>query len=229
MVDVVAGLPVAGIEADVTVSMDRAAAVRRIQRGLGWRSNLEYDIIMSLQEAQRDLERGKSLPEFLLVEDATLTVTAGTGEIALPTNFLRRSSHKLRYTLDNSDKPQFVEWRNLNEALAQWGGADSRSPQVVVLRNSTLLFYPERDKPYTVTWSYYKKDAVLSTNIQNLWLQNAPELLIGLAGMSIAADAKNSNALATFTNMYKMARQTWFNEIVVQEMDDGPLIMGANN
>ena|SRR5690348_4490079 len=208
--------------------MDRDTAVTRIQDGLGFRTGLSDKIILRLQEEQRDLERGKTLPDFLLLEGQTLAFLSGTSSVALPASFLRRSDRLPRYTPTGVTISQTIPWREYDEAYETFSASDPAGPKVAVIRNSTILFFPAADTNYTITWDYYAKAALLTSNIENLWLANAPELLIGGAGLRMAKDIRNQAAIALFGDMYKQARATWFSETVVQEAEDGPLILGAN-
>lgn len=210
--------------------MLRDVAVTRIQDGLGFRSDLSDKIILRMQESQRDLERGKTLPRFLLVEDATLSLVANTNLITLPTDFLRRADQSITYTNTLlSPSVRTVPWRSFDEANSQWGDADASGPQAAVLRAATIRIFPTADRDYSLVWSYYKKAEVLTSNLENEWLANAPELLIGDAGMRMAKDLRNQTAVALFKDMYSQARQTWFAETVQADLDDEPLILGQNN
>lgn len=208
--------------------MDRDTARQRIQNGLGFSTTLADTIVLRMQESQRDLERGKTLPKFLLLEDQTLTLAQGASSVALPDDFLRRSNTMPRYTPTGTDIPTTIPWRNWDELRETLLDSDPAGPKGFVLRNDTIYFLPVADIAYTVTWDYYQKDALLTSNIENLWLANAPELIIGDAGMRIALDKRDKDAVALFTQMYKQARQSWFGETVEQEMDDGPMLLGAN-
>lgn len=210
--------------------MLRDVANTRIQDGLGFRPDLADKINLRMQEEQRDLERGKTLPHFLLVYDQALALAADGNTVALPTDFLRRSDELIRYTVtDASPTVRKVPWRSFDEADSQWSDHDPAGPQVAVLRPSSIRFFPTADRAYALTWSYYKKADLLTSNIENLWLANAPELIIGGAGLRMAKDIRNKAAIDLFTAMYQQARQTWFNETVQDEVDDQPLILGQNN
>lgn len=209
--------------------MLRDIAIARVQQGLGFTSTLFDSIALRMQEEQRDLERGKTLPRFLLAEDETLSLVAGDTDVALPENFLRRSEFALRYTPTSETKSKIIPWKRFDEAYeAILEDSDAAGPKVAILRNDSIRFLPEADTNYTITWTYYQKDDLLDANIENLWLANAPELIIGGAGLRIAKDKRDANAIALFGDMYKQARGTWFGESVEQTMDDTPLLLGAN-
>lgn len=208
--------------------MIRSIAVQRVQAGLGFTTALADQIILRMQEEQRDLERGKTLPSFLLVEDATLSLVAATSSVNLPTDFLRRSHNLPRYTPTGETTSTTIPWREKDEALEIFQAKDPAGPQVAVLRTSTILFYPVADTTYTITWDYFAQDDLLTSDIENLWLANAPELIISGAGLRIAKDKRDKDAATYFADMYKQSRITWLSEVAAQESDDGPLTLGAN-
>lgn len=208
--------------------MLRSVAVARIQDGLGFRPGLSDKIILRLQEEQRDLERGKTLPKFLVSEDQTLTLTIATNSVTLPIDFLRRTNKLLRYTPAGETVTQTIPWKEYDNAYSEFASKDPAGPSVAVLRQGSIYFLPTAAATYTITWDYYAKDDLLDADIENAWLANAPELLIGGAGLRMAKDIRNDKAIALFGDIYKQARMTWFGEMVVQEAEDGPLLLGAN-
>lgn len=207
--------------------MLRDAAVQRIQEGLGFRTDLETTVIARLQEEQRDLERGKTLPRFLLKEGEVLSLASGTNLVTLPTDFLRRSDSPLLYIPVGSESARIIPWKEYEAARDSYSNFSPAGPAVAALRSSSIYFFPTADLSYDITWDYYQKAEVLSSNIENLWLANAPELLIGGAGLRTARDIRNDKAVAVFGEMYKQARMTWFSETIVQEEES--YVMGGNN
>lgn len=208
--------------------MDRDTAVQRVQEGLGFRSDLSSTIILRLQEEQRILERGRTLPKFLLREDQPLALAINTNSVTLPTDFLRRHNSEARYLPADSTIYEVVPWRNYDEAYAAYSDRDPAGPKVAVLRSSTILFFPVADAAYTIYWNYYAKADLLTTNIENDWLANAPEILIGGAGLRIARDLRNKSAVDLFSAMKQEAATAWFADTVLDEATDEPLLLGAN-
>jgi len=211
--------------------VDRDTAVVRIQDGLGFRTDLAPKIVLRLQEAQRDLERGKTLPYFLLSENQSLTLTANSNSIALPTDFLRRAPLVPRFTVTGQSFPQFLHWKDYTDGLESYYTARTGAPQIAVLRKSTILVFPTPSTGYTVTWDYYKRASLLTTNITNDWLDDnyAPEALIGEAGVRMARDLRNKEAVELFTAMRNSAWMSLFKETILQEVDTIDYRMGANN
>ena len=70
--------------------MDRNAAVLRMQQTLGFRDDLETQLIAGLQDAQVDLEQGTTLPWFLKTEVSSISTFADEERVKLPSDFLRQ-------------------------------------------------------------------------------------------------------------------------------------------
>lgn len=210
--------------------MLRSVAVTRIQDGLGFASRQSDKIILRLQEAQRELELGKTLPKFLLQENQILTLLNGTSTVALPTRFLRVSDDNLPYYSTSDGSPVYLPIvRQWSDAIkAQWLNGAKSAPKVGVIRKTVVDFINNSDKEYTIIWSYYKAAALLTTDIENEWLADAPEWLIGEAGWRMAMDTRDKDATMLFDTLRKTARAAVFGEIIASDDSEGQLIMGAN-
>lgn len=214
-------------------------AVTRIKDGLGFLSASHHDarIVLRLNEAQRELEKGKSLPRFLLQQDQTLTLAADAQTIALPTGFIRVNDDERPHFLPtNSTIPIFLRRVYFTDGVLAYQRyesgvvtANTSSPKVYAIRKSTIDFLFPADAAYSIIWSYYKAAAAVTSGAENEWLLNAPEWIIGEAGARIAADMRDGNAVAMFTTMRDRARASQLAEQVVEELADGPIEMGANN
>ena len=100
------------------------------------------------------------------------------------------------------------------------------APAVYVVRKTTIDFITKADIDYTLVWNYYKAAALLTTDIENEWLANAPEWLIAEAGERIARNVRDQDALADFQDMKQKARAAIFGDILADEDAMGPIIMG---
>lgn len=210
--------------------MIRSAAVSLIKEGLAFRTDTMRDasIILRLQQAQRLMEQGKILPRFLLQEDASLAVAAGTAEVSLPTGFLReKKGEELHYNDATTGEPVFLENLGYDVAKQRFFNVDPGKPIAYVLRTSSLIVYPERDVAYTLTWSYYKAADLLTTDIENAWLANAPDLLIGKAGMLIARALRDAEAAALFMEIYTEAGGDVEADDILRDEETRPVVMGS--
>lgn len=218
--------------------MLRSDAVRRINDGIGFRPDghsLEAKIILRLQEAQRDLEQGKTLPRFLIQEDQNLVLPAGERSVPLPTGFIREDDeNRLHYTSLDSHLPTYLMPLRYYDAVRRVM-ADQRPdqpsqstgvPTTYVVRKSTVDFITFADIDYTLIWNYYKADSILTTDVENLWLANAPEWLIGEAGYRIAQDLEHDRGMQKFDDMRQRARAALFGDILADEDAHGQVIMG---
>ena len=82
---------------------------------------------------------------------------------------------------------------------------------------------------FTTYWTFYKAATLLDSDIENAWLANAANYLIGLAGMIVAGDLRDQGAMQKFTQMAKMGGQSYMGDIVEDELAGRPLMMGRNN
>jgi hypothetical protein len=223
--------------------MTRTEAVARILRDIGFRpagSSLDDQIVSCLQEAQDDLERGKTLPPFLLVEDQTLALASGTHTVAIPTGFIRESDEtRIRFFPPNSSVPVFLERKlyidavmaNLHASTDSDATVEPVAPAVYVLRKSTIDFITTADQNYTLYWDYYKEADVLSSgSTENAWLadKSGRMWLVGEAGLRIASSLRDVNALAVFQKLRDAGRAATFGEQIAAETASGPFRMGAN-
>lgn len=222
-----------------STNVDGQAAVDRIKEGLGFLTGTDRDaaILLRLKEAQRELEKGKSLPKFLLQEDQILSLAANAQTIALPTGFLRvYDDGNPRFLPANSTIPVFLKRVYFKDGVLAYQRYESGSttantsaPKVYAIRKSTIDFLFPADQAYTLYWSYYKAADEVALSAENAWLANIPEWLIGDAGRRIALSMRDADAVSLFTDMRDTARAAYLSEVVAEELADGPLQMGAQN
>src|SRR5262245_783718 len=136
--------------------MTRSEAVARILEEIGFRppgSPLDDLIVRRLQEAQRDLESGKTLPLFLLQENSSLLLLTGAHRVNLPNDFIREDPDLLlHYFPLNSDVPVFLErriWMDAMVAQLTFANEPNQAPQVYVIRKSSVDFITDADRDYT--------------------------------------------------------------------------------
>jgi hypothetical protein len=207
--------------------MDRDTAVARIQQKLGFRTDLVSQIQQALQDAQDQLERGATLPWFLIQEDQTFVITpsvpasATPQEYALPTTFIRDVDEQdgtLRWQKQKPGPQVFLERLDYAVAEKRFYGKtvvtydegvviipseDTQfspgTPIAYVVRANTVRIYPGPDITYNLLWSYYAHDDnITGSNMTNNWLTFAPYLLIGEAGSLIAEDTRDKEAFDAF-------------------------------
>jgi hypothetical protein len=221
--------------------MMRSEAIGIIKRGLGFRQTQDTAIIAALQSAQRDLELGKTLPNWLLTFDVPVPVTAGTPAVTLPPDFLRLHDDYNTYYLNSDGARVFLPRKNYTEAYTAYVASGREHdwidepdnggfPSVIVIQSrTTAVLVPTPTIDFTLYLTYYHSALPLTGEVENEWLANAANFLIGLAGMNVAGDLRDGGALQRFTSMARLGGQGYMGEVVEQELAGRPLIMGRDN
>lgn len=220
--------------------MLRSEAITEIKVGLGFRQTQDATIVRALKESQRILELGHTLPSWLVTYDESITVTADDPIITLPERFIRlHDDYDLYYT--NSDSARvFIPRRNYTEAYQAYvasgeedDSVDSPSssyPQVMVLKGKTeAILIPTPTVSFTAALTFYQGAELLDTDIENAWLANAPDVIIGMAGMRVAAILRDKGAYEQFAQRANLGGKSLMGDIVEDELAGRALVMGRNN
>jgi hypothetical protein len=197
-------------------------------------------LLRRLDQAQVQLETGKTLPEFLLEYDTLIAVTA-ISTFDLPVDFNRLHEEYEAYYLDTEGTGRIrVPRRNYSEAWDSYGPVadegeveeeDATRPSVWVLRQSTGFMVPTPTEAFSLYLTYYKHDVLpsdLGADDTNLWLTHAPEALIGEAGVRAAAIARDSEAMQIFSGRRDAGVRALLGDIIERQLAGRSLIMGRN-
>jgi hypothetical protein len=197
--------------------MTRDEAVQEIKDRSDFYSGSSRDatIVARLKEAQDALEMGRTLPWFLLEEDATLSLTADSATASYPTDFIRiKESEGFHYV--DSGQTVYLEKVDFETGkLSLSSTTESGSPTRYARRKSGWYFFPPPSAALTLTYSYYKKAESLSTNIENEWLANVPYLLVGRAGYLFSAMREHKAGMAKFKGLW-MQWETRLQSMIIQ-------------
>ena len=215
--------------------MLRDNARGHIQRILGFRSDLEAEIIQELQRAQRLLEQGKTLPWFLVAINQEVE-TNPSSPTTIPTGFIREvEPARMRYYPDgdNSTTPVFLRKMSHIEAQIAYPSESPGTAEYPIAYNiyndNLIQFYPRTATTQTLYWDFYKKAAVLSTDIENVWLAHCPDLLIGMAGRQMAQILGKQRAEKQFAEMAAASWDAIFKETILREVSGREYIIGRNS
>ena len=218
--------------------MLRSEAITIIKRGLGFRQTQDAAIIAALKQAQRELELGKTLPEWLRVFVTTL-ITPGSGVVTMPEGFIRLSDEMPVYYVTTEGALVMLPHRMNDEAFDAYMAGESFTepeantyPQVFILRSKTqgvLYPIPTVTTLTTIVIPCYLKADVLDSDIENLWLEHAPDYLIGIAGGIVAGQLRDVGAAQVFTSQAQRGQRALIGDIVEDELAGRPLMMGRNN
>lgn len=208
--------------------MDRSAAVSIIKGRLArWNDTVLTDyIVTELQAAQQRAEMHAPLPWFLLTESTYTTTTIDDERVELPSDFLREAEEDAFWIEDEDGNDVLLRKDDYYAIKQRW--PDSGRPRRYALVGRYLRLRPLPDAAYTVRMIYYGKDALLTTDVENKWLEHAPEVLIAEAGYIIAARYVRNDAAAQEFKM-DLARAWKEVEIMNQARLDANRIYGSDN
>ncbi len=196
--------------------MLKSAAISRIQRRLGFRTDLASAILEELQDAQNRLEQGVTLPTggvflpwFLQTEIGMAVTDIGEERIPLPTDpkFLREAEGDALWYYnaepdDESERWTVLEKNDLDYLRGALSG--SGAPKGYALDGTYLRILPTPDQIYTLKMLYYGADEVLGgSDTENKWLKYAPYLLIADAGREIAVASRDNTATQYFEQLFQ--------------------------
>lgn len=210
--------------------MLRDTAVARIKQLLGFKTNLDTEIVDAMTEIQQQLEREPELPDFLRKGYGGLTTTALLATVAVPTDFIREFQEDILFirNADGEETPVIKDEKGFLRVRYPTS-EDPGVPKRYALISGFFQFFPTPDAIYTIDGTYYGKDAVLSTNIENKWLKELPEILIARAGLTLAAALRDKEGLSIFVTMNQMATAKLHQMTTANDMAGAKPVMGGED
>ena len=212
--------------------MLRSEAVTRIQRWIGFRTDLETEIITALQDAQDELEGGQELPWFLRSEVSSITTVADEERVPLPSNFLREWEDDHMWVYDAAATEAADVWKpllklSLDQMRLDYPGTGE--PKAYATSGLYWRIGPVPDDVYALKTIYYKADTVLTSDVENMWLKYASDLMIGLAGQKISVPSRDAEAFAAFQQMEIKATNRLLIENIQHEQQNRSNQMGGTD
>ena len=204
--------------------MLRDQAMDQIKAGLGFRTGTELDqyIVNALQRAQRLEEQGTDLPWFL-ERTATVNVAPGGTTAPLRTDFIREIPFRPAFYLVDG-RPVELKRRNPLD-IRHWPANSYRLAYTIT--PTQLVVAPATRDGLSLSLSYWGKDTILTTNIENGWLREAPEILVGAAGSMVASYLGYAQGVAIFDRIYTAAKSALLRETVAKQADADVVVMGS--
>lgn len=209
--------------------MVRDDAIVLMQEVLGFRTGLNSTIIRHLKLAQQTLEEGPTLPWFLLSEDSYTTTVADEERILVPSDMLAEEDDVvLKYVPADTTEEEVDLIKDEYDVLRKnFRGAEAGPPEYYALVGKYFRIFPTPDDTYTLRMIYYKKADLLDSNIENVWLANAPKVLMGSAGQTVAAAIRDVVAAAEFSRWEKEGRILMSQKKTDREMANRELQVGG--
>lgn len=226
--------------------MTRDEAIDLLVLRLGdWTEGKDKGYILGeLKQSQIALEQGAGmedeLPWFLLndIFDAANNLqneATALDQIIIPSDFLEEDKKGTLWMYDSTEENPWIKLtksdtvQDILEARREYSVVSgvNTTPTHYAIHKGVILLGPEYPSVQeTFRWSYYKKDTVLDTNIENNWLKYAPDLLIAHAGVTLAGGyLQNADKKTWFEGMVAHYIDLLKNSNKRREMNNAPLFM----
>lgn len=200
-------------------------------RGLGFRQDRESTLFYELNQAQIRLEEDEKLehPWFLLDRYSMGDTVAGTQAMALPINFLQ---------LDDDEAPEYYDtdaaiWLPLvvdQPDILKLNYPGEGSPQAVAIRGLFMEVYPIPDAAYTIRASMFRRGGPIQKDgPETAWLYWAGAAVIAEAGVRMAGDLRDVNALQNFTTRKQEAMTALMRKINARKLAGTRPVMGGDD
>lgn len=210
--------------------MTRGEAIAEVALGLGNRTDLDAQIGVQLQRAQRALEEDAALQKlpFLLSEYTRTNTTAGEERVALPVDFLGEYDEGTLWIYDAtlSDPWKELEKGWLEELKAYYVGEGE--PKEYALSGGYFRLFPTPDDAYELRMLYWQRQPTLvNLGDTNAWLTEAADLLIAETGVRTAKYVRDAAALKMFAADRQVAYDRAMRMISAREVSNTDFVMGG--
>jgi hypothetical protein len=228
------------------VALSYEQAIAEVQQIVGWRSDKVAESGNALRYAQSQREQPGATYPWFLEQVKTLTIVAGTVNYPLPTGYIQDSEQRdgnLYYDLGTTlkSRPVFLKKWSFQDLLQKYLGvwpsssssatsnvAPAGNPSDYCLDMSQVYLYPIPDgKVTSINWACWAADTVLTTGVVNLWLTNAPWVLIGEAAQKIASDLKYADGVSAAQTILARANTDLFNATIHRQEAGRKRAMGS--
>lgn len=162
------------------------------------RDDLTNQIPTFIQLAENRLRRDLMLRSMLKV--VTTTTTAGDSTVAFPSDFLAMKD----LHIDTGSTIQSLIFQNTSNFFRNTKAAVGGMPKNYTALANEFQFAPIPDGVYTLNMIYYAKPAYLSdTNPSNVFMADAPDLLLYASLGEAEPYLMNDDRLAVWASLYQ--------------------------
>lgn len=171
--------------------------------------------------AQDELENPEFTPWFLYKESTTLVTVAQNEAVAVPTDFIAETTEDdaSLFIVNATTSPSglAIVSKGVFGNLAQkYKDSTFGQPLEYALVGLNLKFRPIPDAVYTLQWGYFGTADPLTTNIENVWLKYAPDLLIARTGMLMTKYPVDAVRYKMFSDDYAKAMTSLMHQDVAR-------------
>ena len=157
------------------------------------------------------LEKGGLLPDFLIVRNESVSLTAANRQFTLPSSFLRElDEDETLWILDDDSVYTHMEKMDYEDGIDKFDSDDTDAlPTDYAIEGLYGYVFPIPTVNRTLKLNYYAAGATIADDsVETVWLKHAPDLLIGGTGLIVnALYVKDAEAAAVFAAMEATARK----------------------
>lgn len=214
--------------------MLRSIAVARVKQMLGFKRNLDAEILQAMIEQQEDLERSSELPFFLRKKYSGFATAANVQSVAAPADFIREWDNDVLSIVATNGTSSFIQELRKDDdnfLRLRYPTTDGTNLPLGYSRlDKTFYFYPTPDAIYTLDGSYYAKDQSLASgDIENKWLRELPLILVARAGMLVATGLRDQVAMQSFVQLNDLMTTKLHTMTTADDMAGAKLVMGGED
>lgn len=185
--------------------MTRSEAISLIAGRLGERTGLETWIGTEMDACQQfDLERGETLPWFLLTK-APIATAADDPDYTV-TGFLREDDEGGLWCPDEDGRLRLMKKDDYSILKADDALQDTGRPSHYALKGLLFYLFPVPDAIYNLELHFYKADTIPGDAETNNWLTYAADVLVASTGYRMARHLRDKDAVALFKEDLLQAR-----------------------
>ena len=192
---------------------------------------LDTQIVLELQQAQIELELFPELPWFISTRNTSLSTTADSNTVTLPSTFIMVDEDKgFLITTSSGDKKELLKTEHKTGTVDEFlGNTDTNTlPEQYDILIQTMYLYPTPNAVSALELHYFDQDDVLSASTtENLWSKWAPDMLIAYAGERVARFNGFDNATAQFSTDFSNAFARMTRQNIARSMMDSNAKMGG--
>lgn len=146
------------------------------------------------------LEKRPQFPDWLIGEQSDALTTAGESRLYLPLDFIQEvEDMNLVFVEEDTGAESDMDRKGWDELITEYPGVEPGVPRAYTVRGNYLYLKPTPDAEYRIRFpGYYAKQdlPIDDATFHNAWTDNAPNLMIGLTGMVMAAQYLKDMELA---------------------------------
>lgn len=199
--------------------------VNRIKRRLSRQNTpgIDADILDELAQAKERLERKPTLPAFLLVKQE---INSALEEIDLSTTLTRFirvwNSDGVRYNNGTTEEPwtKIEKFESLDRLQDRHPGT-AQFPLGYCVFGDNIILRPRPTAALDYRIRFYQTEATApAAGNSTKWTLRESELLMANAGMVLAQQLRDKDALAFFNSMWQRAEREFYHRQVADEWAD---------